>query len=135
LLLADPAVVLAISTAKTEAQPLIAALEEFHRYHGAYPTSVRELPKNGLWGKYLYKAQPLSPVYKSLDCQKRIHDSMGWQTPEKLQKMAETQAECLLGYSQFTIKSQVQPANVWNQSMFAYVMLESDNPDCVRRLV
>lgn len=61
----DPAVTLALSSARTELT------------HGVYPRSVKELPNNYLWGKYLYQASPLTTVYKSLECQQRVRDLMG----------------------------------------------------------
>jgi hypothetical protein len=115
----------ALSTAKTEALPLIDALEEFHRARGFYPRSIKQLPRNPLWGKYLYQINDLNAVYQSLDCQKRVRDLMGWQTAEKRQKMLETKNECILGYSQFVIKSQVQPAPL---HLYAFVIFESTNP-------
>jgi hypothetical protein len=74
----DPKVSLALSTARTEALPLINDLEDFHRAHGFYPRSIKQLPRNNLWGKYLYDTNSLNVVYKSLDCQKRVRDLMGW---------------------------------------------------------
>ena len=121
----DPNISSALSTAKTEALPLINALEEYHRAHGVYPRSIKQLPRNPLWGKYLYQTNDFSAVYQSLDCQKRVRDLIGWQTPEKRQRMLETQDECILGYSQFAIKSQVQPSH---QRLFAFVVFESTNP-------
>jgi hypothetical protein len=121
----DPKVNLAVSNAQTEAQPLIAGLEDFHRSHGFYPRSIRQLQRNSLWGKYLYETNGLNVVYHSLDCQKRMRDLMGWQTAEKRQKLIQTEDECISGYSQFVIKSQVQPAH---QRTLAFVVFESTNP-------
>jgi hypothetical protein len=121
----DPKVSLALSAAKTEALPLINALENYHRANGFYPRSIKQLPRNNLWGKYLYETNSLNVVYKSLDCQKRMRDLMGWQTAEKRQQLAQTQDECILGYSQFVIKSQVQPSHL---QTFAFVVFESTNP-------
>lgn len=129
MLLTDPVTLTAIETAKTESKSLLAALEDYHHQNGVYPASVKELPRDPLWGKYLYKAQKLTAVYKSPDCQKRINDLMGFQTPEKIAKMAIAKAECLAGYSQFTIKSQIQPENYWNKNMFSYIVFESQNAD------
>ena len=121
----DPKVSLALSAAKTEALPLINDLEDFHRANGFYPRSIKQLPRNNLWGKYLYETNSLNVVYKSLECQKRMRDLMGWQTAEKRQQLAQTQDECILGYSQFVIKSQVQPSHL---QTFAFVVFESTNP-------
>jgi hypothetical protein len=115
----------ALSTAKTEALPLINDLEEYHRARGFYPRSIKQLPRNNLWGKYLYQVNDLNTVYQSLDCQKRVRDLMGWQTSGKRQKMLETRNECILGYSQFVIKSQVQPAHL---QVYAFVVFDSTNP-------
>jgi hypothetical protein len=101
----DPAVTLALSSARTEAQPLIDVLDQYHLKRGVYPRSIKELPKDHLWGNYLYQITPLNAVYKSLDCEQRVRDLMGWQTPEKRQQMLKTQDECVLGYSQFALKT------------------------------
>jgi hypothetical protein len=122
----DPDVMLALSAAQTETQPLIDALEQYHLEHGVYPRSVKDLPKNALWGKYLYQTWDLNSVYKSLDCQRRIHDLMGFQTPEKLQRFRDTRNECLLGYSQFILKTQVHPSRP--RQMFVFVVFQSANP-------
>ena len=121
----DPKVSSALSTAKTEALPLINDLEDFHRAHGYFPRSIKRLPRNSLWGKYLYETNGLYVVYQSLDCQKRMRDLTGWQTTEKRLKTTETQDECILGYSQFVVKSQVQPLH---QRTFAFVVFDSTNP-------
>jgi hypothetical protein len=121
----DPAATLALSSARTETKPLIDVLEQYHLAHGVYPKSVKELPKDSLWGKYLYEVMPLNAVYKSLDCQQRVRDWMGWQTADKRQRMLETQEECILGYSQFVLKSQV-PA--LRQRKLVFVVFESTNP-------
>lgn len=121
----DPVVTLALTSAPTEAQPLIGALEQYHLARGVYPRSVKELPKNHLWGKYLYQITPLNAVYKSLDCQQRVRDLMGWQTAEKRQQTQEVQDECLLGYSQFVLETQVQPSD---RQMFVFVEFASANP-------
>jgi len=125
LLVSDRNISSALSTAKTEALPLIDDLEDYHRARGVYPRSIKQLPKNRLWGKYLYQTNDLNVAYQSLDCQKRMRDLMGWQTSEKRQKMAETRDECILGYSQFVIKSQVRPAHL---QISAFVVFESANP-------
>jgi hypothetical protein len=119
---ADPEVRLAVASARTEAQPLIDALEKYHLLHGVYPRSIKDLPQNYLWGKYLYQTSQLNAVYKSLDCQQRVRDLMGWQTAEKRQRMRETQVECLLGYSQFAVKTQVPTAHV---RVYAFVVFDS----------
>jgi hypothetical protein len=121
----NPAVELALSSAQKDAQPLIEAIEKYHTEHGFYPRSIKDLPYNALWGKYLYQTSSLNSVYKSLDCQRRVRDLMGWQTAEKRQKMQETQEECLLGYSQFLIKSQVQASHL---NMYVFVVFDSTNP-------
>jgi hypothetical protein len=121
----DPAVTLALSSARTEAKPLIDALDQYHLIHGVYPRSVKELPKDHLWGKYLYQITPLNAVYKSLECQQRVRNLMGWQTTEKRQRAQEVQEECLLGYSQFVLKTQVQPSH---RQMFVFVEFASANP-------
>ena len=121
----DSNVASALSAAKTEALPLINALEDYHRAHGIYPRSIKQLPVNVLWGKYLYETNDLNVVYQSLDCQKRMRDLMGWQTAEKRQRLPATQDECISGYSQFVIKSRVQPRH---QQTLAFVVFESTNP-------
>jgi hypothetical protein len=121
----DPKVSLALSAAQTEALPLINNLEDFHRANGFYPRSIKQLPRNNLWGKYLYQTNSLNVVYKSLDCQRRMRDLTGWQTAEKRQKLAPTEDECIQGYSQFVIKSPVHPSH---QQTFAFLMFESTNP-------
>jgi hypothetical protein len=121
----NPAIELALSSAQKDAQPLIDAIEKYHTEHGFYPRSIKDLPYSALWGKYLYQTSSLNSVYKSLDCQRRVRDLMGWQTAEKRQKMQETQEECLLGYSQFLIKSQVQASHL---NMYVFVVFDSTNP-------
>jgi hypothetical protein len=121
----DPAVVLALSSAQKETQPLIGAMEKYHLAHGVYPRSIKELPYSPLWGKYLYQISSLNTVYTSLDCQQRVRDLMGWQTAEKRQTMQETQAECVLGYSQFLVKSEVQASHL---HMHVFVVFDSTNP-------
>ncbi len=121
----NPAVVLALSSAQKEAQPLIGAIEKYHLEHGVYPGSIKDLPYSPLWGKYLYQPSALNSVYKSLDCQRRVRDLMGLQTAEKRQHMQETQEECLLGYAQFLVKSQVQTSHF---HMYVFVVFDSTNP-------
>lgn len=49
----------------------------------------------------------------------------GMATTEKRLKTIETEDECILGYSQVVIKSQVQPSH---QRTFAFVVFDSTNP-------
>jgi len=124
-LASNPAVAMTLSSAPAEAQPLIGALEKYHLTHGVYPRSIKELPHNNLWGKYLYQISQLNTVYKSLDCQQRVRDLTGWQTAQKIQRMQETQDECVLGYSQFVVKTQVQTSHL---HMYVFVAFDSTNP-------
>ncbi|MFZ0478950.1 MAG: hypothetical protein WAL71_07350 [Terriglobales bacterium] len=125
MLESDPVVAKALSSAPTEAKSLLDALDAYHLAHGVYPRSVKDLPRDPLWGKYLYQVNSLFAVYKSLDCQRRMHDLMGIQTPEKIRLGKETQAECLLGYSQFVVKTHVQAKY---RQVFAFVVFDSANP-------
>jgi hypothetical protein len=54
-----------------------------------------------------------------------MRDLTGWQTTQKRLKTTETQDECILGYSQFVVRSQVQPLH---QRTFAFVVFDSTNP-------
>ena len=105
----DPAVQPAIAQAKTDAQPLLAALDAYHLAKGYYPRSLSELPVTDTsWQKYRYETLSLFRVYKSLACTGKANSTQGWH-PQPVttyqQQQAALRAECVAGYSAFTLKS------------------------------
>jgi len=124
MLESDPVVAKALSSAPTEAKSLLDALDAYHLAHGVYPRSVKDLPRDPLWENISTRSIRFFAVYKSLDCQRRMHDLMGIQTPEKIRLGKETQAECLLGIR----SSSSRPMCRQSTGSVCVVVFDSANP-------
>lgn len=108
MITADPAVQPALAQAKTDAQPLLAALDAYHATNGFYPPSVSDLAVGDANARnYTYETYSINRVYKSLACAGQGKSLAGWHKSPGAYKKQEAafRSECLSGYSSFVLKS------------------------------
>jgi hypothetical protein len=128
---ADPNVAPAFEQAKLDAQPLIAALEQYFASHAYFPKSLGDLPRgDGKLHGFDYEVWSMYRVYNSLDCAAHSKDFTGFvgAIPDYQQRLSAFRSACVRGYSNFVLKSPpIRTAWQINRSVVAYAQFASQD--------
>jgi hypothetical protein len=108
-----------LAAAKTEAQPLLNALEKYHADHALYPATLDQitpqyLPANLRVDRYRYTARRADWTLNSDACATREKTLHGWvmkPADQYTKEVALFKLDCITGYRDFQLQSPDFPAS------------------------
>jgi hypothetical protein len=131
----DPSTGPRLAEAKTNAQPVLDALEKYRGDNGLYPVVLNQLN-----GKYLpsplgphsfrYSARQNDWVYKSDECREREKSLHGWimkETNEYNKEVTDFKNECLSGYRYYQLQTRDFPHDQQTYSIDRWAYYDSSN--------
>jgi hypothetical protein len=108
-----------LAAAKTEAQPLLDALEKYRAEHALYPATLDQITPQYLpagWGvdRYRYTARRPDWTLKSDACAAREKSLHGWvmkPADQYAKEVAQFKLDCISGYRDFQLQSPDFPSS------------------------